>query len=192
MIVLAYVFGSQLTPFVAYVSTIVAYWCVCWILYFLYTPKPVPAVKTRRTHSLLNVLPFVPLAGIAYVAFSKQIELPTPSVLATIVTLALVNGFTEEMYWRKLYADNFYDNFSCGFAIPCILFSFWHVALLAIPGVLYEGGAPALVGGAAVLGVIWGLSYWYNKNVWIISSAHSLVNVVAFTMLASDNNWIGG
>ena len=164
MIMVAYTLGSWLSPFTSYISTIAVYWCICWLVTLLFIPKSASSVKTREAISLLNYLPFIPLAGITYVAFSKQIESPSLPFLIVIVGLALINGFSEEMYWRKLYIDNFCDDFSFGLLLPCFLFAFWHVALLAIPGISYEGGPLALVGGAAILGIIWGLSYWFNQN----------------------------
>lgn len=192
MIVLAYIFGLRFTPFTSYVSTIAIYWCICWLFILLFSPRSVSDGKTRETNPLLNCLPFVPVAGIAYVAFSKPIEPPAPLFITAIVGVSLINGFTEEMYWRKLYVDNFCGDFLFGLLLPCLLFPLWHVALLAIPSIVYEGGGLALVGGAAILGVIWGVAYWFNRNFWVISFAHFCVNVIAFTMLASDNNWIAG
>ncbi len=123
------------------------------------------------------------------VAWAKETDVPRPFFFATIVAASLINGITEEKYWRQLFADAFYPSRVLGALIPWSLFSLWHLALLEIPGVDYQGGAMSLMGGAAILGALWGLVYWLNRTFWIVASAHATLNVFAFSILASDNAW---
>ncbi len=138
---------------------------------------------------MLNWIAFVPVLGVAYVAWQKEVSVPHLQFAFVLIGAALINGITEEMYWRNMFASLFYPHRLFGAAIPWLLFSMWHVAFLAIPNVAYEGGALLLLGGAAVLGAIWGAAYWFNHSFWVVASAHVLVNVFAFAMMAKDNAW---
>lgn len=189
--VVAITVGALATPLVAYLTTLAIYWLLCWLLVVLYNPR-IPAVNiASNKHPLFDWLPFVPFLGVLGVAFWKGHSIPPLPVAFTVVCLASFNGFTEEMFWRRLYADSFPSRVMLGFTFPLVLFTAWHVALLVIPGVEYDGGALGLIGGAALLGLIWGICYWRNRRFWIVGTAHALVNIVAFMMLANDNDWLG-
>lgn len=191
MFVVAAVLGSRMSAAASYVLTIVIYWCICWALIFLFS-KPHSADALRKeTKASLHLLAFLPVIGVAVVALSKSLPFPAYGPLLVITLMALINGVTEETYWRKLYVQNFPEDKTFGLFIPCLLFAIWHIALLGIPAIQYEGGAAFFIFGAALLGVIWGVAYWLNRRFWAIAAAHVLVNIFAFTMLATDNGWIG-
>ena len=54
-------------------------------------------------------------------------------------------------------------------------------------GVLYHGGALALVGGAGIMGIIWGYVIFKTKNIKVTIMAHILTNFFAFTQLIYIN-----
>ncbi len=147
------------------------------------------APKPSKPIPIFNWLAFLPALGVACTAWKNEVSLPDPYFAVVLIVAALTNGITEEKYWRQMFATLFYPNRLFGAAVPWLLFSLWHVALLAIPNIEYEGGALLLLGGAALLGALFGVVYWFNHSFWVVSSAHVLVNVFAFAMLANDNAW---
>jgi uncharacterized protein len=121
----------------------------------------------------------------------SSLPLPSMVVIATIFGIALVNGVTEEMFWRGAFVTVFPKQIGWGFVYPTVLFTAWHIALLCIPNVKYAGGALGLLGGAAVMGVLWGYAFWRTRDLRSITIAHVVTNIFAFSMLATEN-WIGG
>jgi hypothetical protein len=51
------------------------------------------------------------------------------------------------------------------------LFGRWLGSLALVPGVRYEGGLPALLGGAAVFGVFWGWTVWRTHDLRSVTVA---------------------
>jgi membrane protease YdiL (CAAX protease family) len=183
--------GSHLQPSSAYCYTLLTYWLTCWTTIAIFHRGPVAERKSNHV-ALLDWLAFAPVFGVMSVAWAKGTDFPKPFLLATVVAAALMNGITEEKYWRQMFVDAFYPNRVLGALVPWLFFSLWHLALLAIPGVEYQGGPMSLVGGGAILGAIWGIAYWINRSFWIVASAHATLNVYAFVILASDNAWTCG
>lgn len=191
LILVARFLGSTFQASHAYCYTLLVYWLTCWTTIATFHTAPVATQKSKPV-VLLDWLAFAPVLGVVFVAWSKGTNVPGPFFIAAIVAAALINGITEEKYWRQLFVDLFCPNRVLGVLVPWLLFSLWHLALLAIPGVKYQGGAMSLVGGAAILGAIWGLVYWRNRRFWVVASAHATLNVFAFAMLVSDNAWAYG
>ena len=54
-------------------------------------------------------------------------------------------------------------------------------------GVSFLGGALALVGGAGVMGIIWGYVMFKTKNIKIAICAHVITNFFAFSQLIYFN-----
>ncbi|MEM9216005.1 MAG: CPBP family glutamic-type intramembrane protease [Cyanobacteria bacterium P01_F01_bin.150] len=186
----AAILGQRATAFAAYSGTLLLYWVSCWITIFLFgtkTPSPLNAVETR---AIFDWLPFVPIVGVAGVAISKSALFPNVPTTLLVLVAAIINGITEEWYWRRMYTSHFFPVLFRGLIFPWLIFTVFHIALLGIPDIVYEGGGLALVGGAGILGAIWGISYWLNQRYWIIAAAHASVNFFAFLMLATDNKWL--
>lgn len=192
LVLVARFLGSTFQSFSAYCYTLLAYWLTCWTTIAVFHNRAPAAPQKSKPVALLDLLAFAPVLGVVSVAWAKGTNVPQPFFVVTIVAAALINGITEEKYWRQLFADAFYPNRVLGALVPWFLFSLWHLALLAIPSVEYQGGAMSLVGGAAILGAIWGCVYWINRTFWIVASAHVTLNAFAFAMLASDNAWSRG
>lgn len=190
---IAYVLGILFSNFVAYWGTLIIYWTTCWItLYVFRNLEQTQPQRQPKRHIILDYLPFLPLVGVALTAVSTLDQPPPFVATILIIVAAVLNGITEEFYWRRLFCNAFYPNVTLGFAVPLLLFSIWHIALLLIPAITYQGGPLALVGGGAVLGLVWAIAYWFNQKIWTIASAHVLVNAFAFMMLAHDNTWLPG
>jgi len=193
---LAYIVGQFSQGAIAFWLLMVVYWFSCWFIMFIFRaasleiPRSKNNLKSTKKTLIFDCLPFLPVLGLVAVFVQKMTGVPQISLVLMIVVAATVNGITEEAYWRRLYCKLFYPKPLLGFLLPLILFTIWHFALLLIPGVNYDGGVLALVGGSCVLGAIWGFSYWINHSFWTIAFAHVLVNCFGFFMLANDNAWL--
>lgn len=130
---------------------------------------------------------FIPVVATFIVAFLPTIKDLKLGMLLLLLVYSIVNGLLEEMFWRFSFNELFGENILRAYIVPTILFSCWHVALLFAKGVTYSGGAPALVGGAAFMGVLWGFVMFKTKNIKIVIIAHVLTNFFAFSQLLYDN-----
>jgi membrane protease YdiL (CAAX protease family) len=55
----------------------------------------------------------------------------------------------------------------------------------------YQGGFAALVGGAALMGFIWGFVAYKTKSLRAVTIAHVAANFFAFSAMIYDNWFIG-
>ena len=114
-----------------------------------------------------------------------------PSLLfvgwALLVFMALCNGILEETFWRGVFVHRYGDDLKRAYFLPTLFFSLWHLTLAASPGMHYHGGWPALVGGAAGLGLVWGYTAWTQRSIFYTAIGHVLVNLFAFSGLIVDN-----
>ena len=121
------------------------------------------------------------------VVILSSLPIPSAFYFAIVLGIAFVNGVTEEMLWRGAFVTVFPSQIGWGFIYPTLLFSVWHIALLCIPNVKYEAGALGMLGGAAVMGVLWGCAFWRTRDLRSVTIAHVVTNIFAFSMLATEN-----
>lgn len=151
--------------------------------------------KSNETQYLSNnkvvyyILAFIPAVATFYVAFLPTLPNLKLSELLMILVYSLANGLLEELFWRGTMNKNFGNDIKQAYIIPTIIFTCWHFALLFAKGVTYHGGALSLVGGACVMGAIWGFVMFKTKNIRIVVLAHVLVNFFAFSQLIYEN-WL--
>lgn len=110
------------------------------------------------------------------------------AMLATLV--ALLNGPLEEAAWRGGFITEFRDRPRLGFWLGWLLFTAWHIPLAMSHNIAFVGGWPALVGGAAALGLLWSWVAWRTGSVFYTSIAHVLTNVLTFWVLFNDNGFV--
>ncbi|MBP3887419.1 MAG: CPBP family intramembrane metalloprotease [Cellulosilyticum sp.] len=135
-------------------------------------------------------LSFVPVGATFVVAFLPQIQSYTSKMLWIVIVYAILNGTLEELFWRYTYNNIFGQEMSLSYIWPTINFTCWHFALLLADGMTYTGGAIALVGGAGVMGIIWGWMMYKTHNIKIAILAHICVNLFAFSQLVYENWFI--
>jgi hypothetical protein len=141
----------------------------------------------RRPLGLVLIwLPPITTLGVVFVTAAQHLS---AQVLTAVCGVALVNGFTEELFWRGAFTATFPGSFRFAYVYPATLFTAWHVALALVPGVRYEGGAAALIGGAAVMGLGWGWVVWRTGDLRSVTVAHVMTNVFAFSGLVLSN-WV--
>jgi uncharacterized protein len=130
----------------------------------------------------------VALVAIGSVAIG-EIELAMGAV-GLAVLVALINGPLEEAAWRGGFYRAFENRRDLGFWLGLGLFTLWHVPLALAHGIVYPGGAAALVGGAALLGLVWAVVVWRTGSIFWVSLAHVATNVFALAVLFSSNDFL--
>lgn len=101
--------------------------------------------------------------------------------------VATVNAITEETLWRGAFVMRFPERLQLGLLFPLVPFATWHVALALIPIDYGPGGAVGLVGGAAILGIIWGWVVWRTRSLRSVILAHALTNFFGFATIGVSN-----
>ncbi len=190
MIVLGVVAGRVLGPLAAVLTVCCVYWVCCWTL-CCFGADLLQLARSYRTPLSRNpidlLMTWLPPIGVVSVAAFSPWANPSVSVVAAIVGIAVLNGVTEEAFWRGAFVSAFPRSIFWGFAYPTLLFTAWHLALLCIPNVKYEAGALGMLGGAAVMGVLWGGAFWRTHDLRSVTMAHVVTNMAAFYMLAREN-----
>ncbi|MBC5995047.1 CPBP family intramembrane glutamic endopeptidase [Pontibacter cellulosilyticus] len=174
-----------------YLASFILYWVFCWV-HGLYLKRgslaelymwPAP----NKLNIALSILCFVPVVGAfagAFMLAYDQLSLPIYLILAAV---ALINGFTEEFYWRGAFISRYKQNILLAYAVPTLLFGLWHVSVYAAYGVNYQGGFWPLVGGAFFMGALWGYTAFKQQRILIPTIAHVLANFFAFSNLIVEN-----
>lgn len=105
--------------------------------------------------------------------------------IGMVVGGGIVNGTLEEAFWRGALIDRTDQPNQIGAAL--LLFTGWHVALLAARGISLTGGALGLIGGAFLLGLILMACRLRTGTAGFGALIHAGFNIPAFAMLAADN-----
>ena len=126
---------------------------------------------------------------IAIVNFVPNTSILTQGGMYLALLFAAINGPMEEIAWRGGFLGTFRDRQRLGFWLGWVLFTLWHVPLALSVGVVFDHGAVALIGGAAVLGLLWNWVAWRTGSVFYVSIAHGLTNVFAFWVLVDRNGF---
>jgi len=177
-----------------YVVGFLLYWTyslltVCLVAGFnwAYIKNMVSNSYNNKYANIFNVIAFLPVVGVFFVAFLPNVAKLTLATSALLAFMAIFNGTIEEIYWRGLYTVEYKNDGRVGFFIPVFLFGAWHFSLWFARGLTYQGGAIALIGGASFMGLLWA---WVTRSVGNIRAcvlAHVLVNLFAFTGLFVEN-----
>lgn len=133
------------------------------------------------------LMAFIPVVATFFVAFLPTLPQMTTKLILITGIYALVNGTLEELFWRYTFHQVFGDKMLLAYVIPTVLFTSWHLALTFANGISYHGGALALVGGAGVMGAIWGFVMYRTGNIKVVVVAHVCANFFAFSQLIAQN-----
>lgn len=128
--------------------------------------------------------------AVALAAFVPNTAMLTTQGAMLAALVAVINGPLEETAWRGAFMTRFSDHPRLGFWLGWLLFTGWHVPLLLSEGIVFDGGWPALVGGAAALGLLWSWIAWRTGSVFWVSIAHALTNAVTFWVLFNRNGFV--
>lgn len=131
----------------------------------------------------------VQVGVVAVANFVPNTAILTSGSMYLAMLIAAINGPLEEMAWRGGFLGTFRDRPRLGFWLGWALFTAWHIPLALSVGVVFDGGALALIGGAAGLGLLWSWVAWRTGSVFYASIAHGLTNLFAFWVLFSRNGF---
>jgi membrane protease YdiL (CAAX protease family) len=131
----------------------------------------------------------VQVGVVAIANFVPNTAILTSGSMYLAMLIAAINGPLEEMAWRGGFLGTFRDRPRLGFWLGWALFTAWHIPLALSVGVVFDGGALALIGGAAGLGLLWSWVAWRTGSVFYASIAHGLTNLFAFWVLFSRNGF---
>lgn len=140
-----------------------------------------------KQNVLLLFLCFVPVLGAFFAAFLPVFQHLHLTFYLLLTAAALVNGFVEEFYWRGAFISRFQQHFRLAFVFPTVLFGLWHISVYAAYGITYQGGFLPLVGGAFLMGCLWGYAAYKQQHVLAPTIAHILTNFFAFAGLLVEN-----
>ncbi len=193
MLLLFPMLTEQLGKATGFVVSNLAYWLFCVI------PAVVIFKGTRKLkemytlnfskHKIYTFLAFLPAVVTAMVSFVPIIGKAGIVTVLTAVPIAIVNGTVEELFWRGTYNKAF-GRFVFAFLYPTIMFTAWHVALTFSKGIEYKGGDFILLAGAAITGILYGLTCYKTKSLGIITLSHILTNFFGYCGMLYDNRLI--
>ena len=136
------------------------------------------------------VLLLVQVGLVALAAFFPHADILTTNGAMLAAAFGIINGPLEETAWRGGFLTAFGNRPRLGFWLGWLLFTAWHVPLLLSRGLVFDGGALALVGGAAALGLLWSWIAWRTGSVFYTAIAHALTNVLTFWVLFNTNGFV--
>lgn len=169
------------------------YWafCVIFSLFFLDKKrlKEIYKQKNSRSAHWWSLLALIPAVGTLFVAFIPSIPTFTPFAFLILLIVAICNGLAEELFWRGVFIATFKTDKIRAFLYPALFFGLWHISLASVEEIQYHGGPTALVGGAFILGAIWGWVAYKQQSIFMTTLSHVLVNFFAFSGLIADN-WL--
>lgn len=129
------------------------------------------------------------VGGVALLAFVPNTAVLTTHAAMLAGLVAVINGPLEEVAWRGGFMTRFADRPRLGFGLGWLLYTAWHLPLLLSHGIVFDGGWMALIGGAAVLGLLWSWIAWRTGSVFWTAIAHALTNVITFWVLFDHNGF---
>lgn len=182
---------EALGPRTGFLAVLGLYWllfCIPVILLFIAPDDRAPLFSFRTVPRWVPVAVAVQLALIAVAAFVPNLAVLSPSALAVGALIGLVNGPLEEAAWRGGFLSTFRDNRRVGFWACWVLFTLWHIPLSMSAGIVFDGGTPTLIGGAAALGLFWTFLTFRTGTVAWSALAHALTNVLTFSVLVAANS----
>lgn len=134
----------------------------------------------------------VQVSAVAVLNFVPSTSILTSGGMWLALLVATINGPLEEIAWRGGFLGTFRDRPRLGFWLGWILFTLWHTPLLLSQGIAFPGGPVAVIGGAAVLGLVWAWVAWRTGSVFYASLAHTLTNAFVFWALFDGNGFVLG
>jgi len=127
---------------------------------------------------------------VAILVFVPNTPMLTTRGAMLAAAIAMINAPLEETAWRGGFMTVFAGRPQLGFWMAWGLFTAWHGPLLLSHGLVFDGGWPALVGGAAVLGLVWSWLAWRTGSVFWVTIAHGLTNAITFWVLFDRNGFV--
>ncbi|MGJ8625621.1 MAG: CPBP family glutamic-type intramembrane protease [Sulfitobacter sp.] len=175
---------QTLGPAMGYATVFLVYWFGFCLPLGLFFQGRRAALRNLRFGT--GAAPWVPLAiacQVVVIAVANYVLWPAHVTVGAIClagAAALINGFSEEFFWRGAYLELGRGN-PVFQSLGVLLFGLWHVPLMFAQGVDYQGGAVALIFGAWGLGAFWAVVASRTDGIGWPIVAHIVSNVFAFT-----------
>ena len=131
-----------------------------------------------------SLFAFLPTIATFFVVFIQKVSDIDLAGLFIVLAISITNGFFEEFFWRGLTLSISRSFIAISFST--LIFTLFHLNFLLLD-IQYHGGAINLVGGAAMMGILWIWIAGRTKSIWVVTLAHIFVNFFAFTGLYVDN-----
>lgn len=144
--------------------------------------------RPKPANALNLALAILPVVLVFFAAFLPVATSLSPRILLLATLFAIINGTAEELFWRGAFIHHFPQDARYAVLYPLVLFTAWHIALALIKGAQYQGGAVALIGGAAIMGLLWGVLAWRTKSIYLSTLSHIGVNMMAFPAVLLANS----
>lgn len=178
-------FTTLFQPLAGYVLGLCLYWLLLCLAVLSATTRAERAqlLTTRTAGLVITALCIIPVLVLGVAGMAALDRLPA-LMLVGIALAAIVNGFLEELFWRGALVP---DPSARAAAVAVLLFTLWHVALLAAQGITLTGGPVVLLLGAAFLGTIWMAARLHTGSVGLSALSHAGVNLFAFILFSADN-----
>ena len=113
-------------------------------------------------------------------AFVPYAAHAAPGVFVAALVLALVNAPAEEMLWRGTYNALFPGSLRLAYLYPTVFFGLWHFAPAVVMENPLPGGTWSFVGGATVVGALWGWLAWRTRSILLTTLSHLAANFFGF------------
>lgn len=131
----------------------------------------------------------VQVFGVVLITFVPNTSMLTQGGMYLALLLAMINAPLEEAAWRGGFMATFRDKPVLGFCLSWMLFVGWQIPLALSHGVIFDGGAISLIGGAALLGLFWAWIAWRTGSTFYVSIAHGLTDVFVLWVLIDRNGF---
>lgn len=173
--------SMRFEPLMGYIAVLAIYWigfCLPVAVIFGHGGRSVSfSIKQAPLWGPVTALGLPVLVALGAGLFA--LDRPQASLIAIAMGVALINGPLEELAWRRTFRAH--SGGALRFELlGLLLFTAWHVSLLATHGVDFDHGALGLVGGAAMLGGVWVVITRATNSVGWPMMSHALVNMAAF------------
>ncbi|NOU18438.1 MAG: CPBP family intramembrane metalloprotease [Bacteroidales bacterium] len=172
-----------------WVSSII-YWIIIssFTLYYLGFQGILELYKVNKSKTQLwGLIAFIPVIGTFFVSFIPSFPQLRVSLMILTISTGIINGTCEELFWRGLTLKTEFKNKYIVIVASTIGFGLWHLTLATISGLKFQGGIGALVGGAFFMGILWQFVATKTNNIFLVTLAHILVNIFAFSTLILEN-----
>ena len=166
------------------------YWLIITAFSIYYFGPGNIARRYRTDKSKANwwsLAAFIPVVATFFIAFIPSFPKLTVSLMILTIFSGIINGTCEELFWRGLTLQTAFKRKHIVIVFSLLGFGMWHLTLATVPGISYQGGVPALVGGAVFMGIIWQFVVLKTNNILHVTVAHVLTNIFAFSTLILEN-----
>ena len=169
----------------AYFTGFAFYWLLGGIVLpiLLIGREGVTSLFARRTRALnlgfaaaLVLLAATVVFGFLF-AFPYIFPVETGVTLASLAAYAIVNGTSEEIFWRGTFAHRFPSNRWLGMFYPAVMFSCWHLVPWVVFPLFLHVSALAVIGAVFPTALVYHWVAWSTGSIRWTVLAHVLTNM---------------